>query len=45
MLSSINFLKLVEAVPGVIVFVLGQVVVKSLIDSFDVGLDRMADDI
>ena len=37
--------KLVEAVPGVVVFVLGQVVLKSLVNGFDVRLYRMTDDI
>ena len=37
--------ELVEAIPGVVVLVLGQVVVKSLVNGFDVGLYRMTDDI
>ena len=37
--------KLVEAVPGVVVLVLGQVVVKSLVNGFNTLLDGMADDI
>lgn len=42
----LNFLdKLVEAVPSVVVFMLGQVVLKSLINGFDVGLYGMTDDI
>jgi hypothetical protein len=43
---SLNILnELVEAVPGVIVLVLGQVVVECLVNGFDVGLYRMTDDI
>ena len=43
---SLNILnKLVEAVPGVVVFVLGQVVVEGLVNGFDVGLYRMTNDI
>ena len=37
--------ELVEAVPGVVGFVLGQVIIDSLINGFDVWLNRMADDI
>ena len=37
--------ELVEAVPGVVVFMLGQVVVKGLVYGFDVGLYGMTDDI
>ena len=37
--------ELVEAVPGVIVLVHGQVVVKSLVNGFNTLLDGMADDI
>ena len=39
------FDKLIEAIPGVVIFVFGQVVVKSLVNVFDVGFDRMTDDI
>lgn len=37
--------ELVEAIPGVVVLVLGQVVVEGLVNGFDVGFYRMADDI
>jgi hypothetical protein len=37
--------ELVEAVSGVVRFVFGQVVVEGLVNGFDVGLDRMTDDI
>ena len=37
--------ELVEAVPGVIVLVHGQVVVKSLVNGFNTLLDGMAEDI
>ena len=37
--------ELVEAIPSVVVFMLGQVVVEGRVNGFDVGLDRMADDI
>ena len=37
--------KLMEAIPGVVVFVFGQVVVEGLVNGFDVGLYRMTDDI
>ena len=43
---SLNILnELVEAVPGVIVLVLGQVVVECLVNGFDVGLYGMTDDV
>ncbi len=37
--------KLVEAVPSVIGFVFGQVVLKGLVYSFDARLDGVTDDI
>ena len=37
--------ELMEAVPGVVVFMLGQVVVEGLVNGFDVRLYRMTDDI
>ena len=37
--------KLVEAIPSVIVFMLGQVVVEGRVNGFDVGLYGMTDDI
>ncbi len=37
--------KLVEAIPSVVVFMLSQVVVEGLVNGFDVGLYRMANDI
>ncbi len=37
--------ELVEAIPGVVVLVFGQVVVEGLVNGFDVRLDRMTDDI
>ena len=37
--------ELVETVPGVVVLVLGQAVVKSLVNGFDARLDGVADDI
>ena len=37
--------ELMEAIPGVVVLVLGQVVVKSLVYGFDARLYRMANDI
>jgi len=44
-LSVLVLDKLVEAIPSVIVFMLGQVVVEGRVNGFDVGLDRMANDI
>lgn len=44
--ESLNILdELVEAIPGVIVLVLGQVVVECLVNGFDVGLYGITDDI
>jgi len=37
--------ELMEAVPGVIRLMFGQVVVEGLVNSFNVGLYRMTDDI
>ena len=34
-----------DAIPGVIVFMLGQVVVEGLVNGFDGWLDRMTNDI
>lgn len=37
--------KLVEVIPSIVVFVLGQVVVEGLVNGFDASLDGVADDI
>jgi hypothetical protein len=43
---SLNILnELVKAIPGVVLLVFGQIVVKSLVYGFDVGLYGMTDDV
>ena len=37
--------ELVEAIPGIVIFMLGQVVVECLVHGFDAWLYRMIDDI